>query len=687
MGNRLIITGGSTLTDSDIFGGVNYEKIVNPSVNWEVGNVAAAKIQFKVKNNIFHIGDELDYYYYKLSGLGRHVGWFNVTDIVKGKTDYTITAFDRIAKLEKDCSDWKNGLTFPMTLREIFISGCTALNLSYALPADTSVLPALNYSVGNNYLNDGLTFRQVFSYIAAATGFICEADIQGRIALTPPSSMDRGTFTSANYKTLEEADYTVAMIDETWSGIDDSDIGVFYPNNTGTNVLKIYNNPFLYVDDINTETIVRAQLQWPHSLSRVTGLRQYKPFKLTTFMEELTVNAVGQRITINGEKRVVMTLRWDSNGITMESTGDPDRTNGNIYGNSEQKMNGAFNRLTRDLNGTISEVGKKVDSGSIISTINQSAETITISASKVNLNGYVTMTNLSTPGETSVNGSNINSGIITLGGNNNGNGQLNIVNSSNTKMGQWNNAGAVIWDDTTYANSQTGNATFKILRVGDTESSHYGIFEGVTEITGTSTKYPFINLRSTNSSGAEGGTMMINADYLRTSKSYWNYNNTIQITDSVQLQPSGIDLNEVYTDITTSPATITNYHSQISARVIDRIDNGDASVTNRSGAWTYNNAKLYIWGNVAQFCLCLNLNSGGDYYAGNNIFEATLDVGSHPWLPIAWATGAGYMSGASYEMWLRNDGTFTVRLTGNVSNWSGNTWPAYISTTYLFQDK
>ena len=60
----------------------------------------------------------------------------------------------------------------------------------------------------------------------------------------------------------------------------------------------------------------------------------------------------------------------------------------------------------------ISTVSKKVGKNEVISTINQSAESILINASKVNLSGYVTITNLKTAGKTTINGSNITTGTI-----------------------------------------------------------------------------------------------------------------------------------------------------------------------------------------------------------------------------------------------------------------------------------
>lgn len=57
-------------------------------------------------------------------------------------------------------------------------------------------------------------------------------------------------------------------------------------------------------------------------------------------------------------------------------------------------------------------VSKKVGADEIISKINQTAETITIDASKLNLTGYVTIANLKGSGTTEINGANIITGSI-----------------------------------------------------------------------------------------------------------------------------------------------------------------------------------------------------------------------------------------------------------------------------------
>ena len=69
--------------------------------------------------------------------------------------------------------------------------------------------------------------------------------------------------------------------------------------------------------------------------------------------------------------------------------------------------------ITATVNGLTTTVANKTDKGAIISTINQSAEAIKIQASKLELTGYVTMTNLSTSGQTTIDGGNIKTRTIT----------------------------------------------------------------------------------------------------------------------------------------------------------------------------------------------------------------------------------------------------------------------------------
>ena len=68
--------------------------------------------------------------------------------------------------------------------------------------------------------------------------------------------------------------------------------------------------------------------------------------------------------------------------------------------------------VKKTADGITQKVSRKVGSDEIISKINQSAESITIQANKLNLNGYATFTDLATGGKSIINGSNITTGLI-----------------------------------------------------------------------------------------------------------------------------------------------------------------------------------------------------------------------------------------------------------------------------------
>ncbi len=75
-------------------------------------------------------------------------------------------------------------------------------------------------------------------------------------------------------------------------------------------------------------------------------------------------------------------------------------------------------RLTMTAGSIMSTVSQKVGKDEIISSINQSAESIKINANKVNITGFVTFDNLKNSGETTINGSNITTGKIHDANNN-----------------------------------------------------------------------------------------------------------------------------------------------------------------------------------------------------------------------------------------------------------------------------
>ena len=81
------------------------------------------------------------------------------------------------------------------------------------------------------------------------------------------------------------------------------------------------------------------------------------------------------------------------------------------------EITGELSTLQAELLVQANEISTKVSQtdytgNTIASLINQSATTVQIQASRINLTGYVTVTNLSTAGQTTINGSNITTGAL-----------------------------------------------------------------------------------------------------------------------------------------------------------------------------------------------------------------------------------------------------------------------------------
>lgn len=93
-----------------------------------------------------------------------------------------------------------------------------------------------------------------------------------------------------------------------------------------------------------------------------------------------------------------------------------DLNNAKTYAdNKNAALKTEIKQTTDSISSTVSE---KVGKDEIISSINQSAESIKINANKVNITGFVTFNNLKNSGETTINGSNITTGKIHDANNN-----------------------------------------------------------------------------------------------------------------------------------------------------------------------------------------------------------------------------------------------------------------------------
>ena len=186
-----------------------------------------------------------------------------------------------------------------------------------------------------------------------------------------------------------------------------------------------------------------------------------------------TSNITNLTITTNGLSTSVQSLNTKVDGLdsrmeTAEST--ITQQAGQIVLKADSStVTEIESRVTSaelDIDGLEGEINLKVAKDGVISAINLSSESATISANKVNLNGYVTVTDLSTSGSTIINGDNITTGtinadLITTGTLDASNVTITNLNADNITSGTINAS------DITITNINADNITSGTINASD----------------------------------------------------------------------------------------------------------------------------------------------------------------------------------------------------------------------------
>lgn len=176
-------------------------------------------------------------------------------------------------------------------------------------------------------------------------------------------------------------EYTTPICDNTWENISDLQNQV---NNNKTEI----------------ETTKATVASHTTSLNSITSRVETNESNITTVDGKVTnmenrVSSAEQKIT---DKAIT--------SVVQESQFIKDM-DGKI---STNKSN--ISKVEQTVDSWKVEIGNKADSSNIISIINASTEGITISSSKVNISGFVTFSDLSTSGRTTINGGNITTGYV-----------------------------------------------------------------------------------------------------------------------------------------------------------------------------------------------------------------------------------------------------------------------------------
>lgn len=367
-----------------------------------------------------------------------------------------IIAYDAMTKFDVDVSAWYNALDFTgLTLSAFRASLCAYIGITEAtataLPNDTMTVEetiAPTQISGRDVLRAIEEISGAFGHIARdgkfthivlkpMYGLYPSVTLYPSATLYPVSETDKTTVTAAADETITKSmyqqngvrfeEYTAAEIDKLIIRQEEDDVGAIV--GTGSNAYIIEGNFLVFGKSAaELETIAT------NAFGNIAK-RPYRPYRSNNI--GLPYLEVGDMVKFNTDDPVT--------GYVLQRTLSGIQALKDEYiaeGTEEREPNFGLNKeiiqlkgktaiikktveevsvsvtdldlqLTAEMNVLAGEIELKVDSAGVISAINLSPEAVKISAAKIDLEGYVTITNLGTPGSVEIDGGNLKAGTVT----------------------------------------------------------------------------------------------------------------------------------------------------------------------------------------------------------------------------------------------------------------------------------
>ena len=397
--------------------GIKFTEYYNPEYNVTIGRAVSSQVEMTLLNT----DGALDNFAYGRCKIYLDVydsansTWLScpmgvyIIDLPTRRKSQLIHAFgyDQMQKLDGICDTWWAGLNFSggLTLLQIVNSMASQIGVSVSTATASAIVNSSVTYTAAPFDCVETTYREVLELIAEATGTVARFDRDGALDLKwfkaaqiGGNTVEIDTDTIGNQcLSIDLAEYQAAAIDLLKVKIAEDDVGVTV--GSGTNQYTILDN--LFLDGTVATITTRATAIY----NRLNALGAYKPIQ-SKLIWDWSIEA-GDIIEITRDSTTYttpifqQTMTWRGGYVVSElvNSGDNVRPVPNYDERSTYRMQ--------------SEMSAKVGDNEIISKINQSPEAITIQASKVNLTGYVTFTNLSTPGQTTIDGGNLVTGTVT----------------------------------------------------------------------------------------------------------------------------------------------------------------------------------------------------------------------------------------------------------------------------------
>lgn len=371
------------------------------------------------------------------------IGHFKITsEVVSDNKMYkTLTGYDAMADLlTLDVSSWYEGLSFPMTMkafRTSFFNYAEIEQMSASLPNDSmTITKTVTVSTGGLSGQDVIQsicelnacfgiidargrFKYVFAYVTEPTALLPSDSLYPSSTTYPNGGQRTISLTPDDYvqNSLKYEEYISAKITKVQLHESQEDFGVVVGSDG--NSYTITGNFLLYgKSSSDLKTIAQRFLDYASKTI-------YRPAEIelpcTPWVE------CGDVVRINGLNDVIYfpILRRSINGIVAlmdtYSAKGKELYEDNINGLSTQiqQLQAKQIKIEKDVDNFSIELSNKVGTDEIISKINLSTETedgstATIQANKVDLTGYVTISDLeSESGTTTIAGSHLETGIIS----------------------------------------------------------------------------------------------------------------------------------------------------------------------------------------------------------------------------------------------------------------------------------
>lgn len=339
-----------------------------------------------------------------------HMGKFTVEKATVVKRNLSLKLVDRMYKASKD---FEETLTYPTTVLTVLQEACSQSGLSLAAKPFANASMPITEEVSFHTE----TCRSVMASVAELAGGWAIINSSGQVEIITLDTVSKRDITESQY-----IDFTIDEVAN--SNIDKVVVNVgeiSAERGVGEDVYHVVNNMFVQDPALAVQGIYDV-LQGTHFTAGTVN-----------WQGDFTLK-IGDRVTVNGKTFNIINRNLSYSGGLREQSTAPAVSNlmkdTNIRGSVSLLLDETlteFKLMDGRIESTVSKADEayslatqtaeglttKVSAGDIASSINQTAQSVKIDASKINLTGLVTVSSLGQYGTTTIHGNRIETGTIT----------------------------------------------------------------------------------------------------------------------------------------------------------------------------------------------------------------------------------------------------------------------------------